>query len=143
MRSKETTHKIMSSIRATDTRPELMMRKELWHRGLRYRIHQRNLPGKPDIVFSRAKLVVFCDGDYWHGHNWAIRGMASLDEELGSYSEYWKSKILRNIERDLNETKTLEANGWMVIRIWESQIKEDVAACADKVVDAYRERIKD
>ena len=67
----------------------------------------RTLPGKPDIVFTRAKIAIFCDGDFWHGHNWAVRGMASLEEELNSYSEFWRSKILSNIERDSKNTLAL------------------------------------
>ena len=69
------THKIMSAIKAKDTRPELELRKALWHEGLRYRVNYKDLPGKPDIVFTKWKVVVFCDGDFWHGHNWAIRGV--------------------------------------------------------------------
>lgn len=137
MRTKEITHKIMSSIKSKDTRPELLLRRELWHRGLRYRIHDNSLPGKPDIVFSRVKLVVFCDGDFWHGHNWALRGIDSLDEELSCYSEYWKNKILQNTKRDVINTQLLEENGWRVIRIWESEIKVNVSSCADKVQAVY------
>ena len=81
-RAPETTHKIMSAIKSRDTRPELALRKELWRRGLRYRKNYKRLPGKPDIVFLGVRLAVFCDGDFWHGHNWAIRGYGSLEEEL-------------------------------------------------------------
>ena len=70
----------MSAVKASDTEPELMLRKALWSRGLRYRKNYRSLPGKPDVVFIRAKIAVFCDGDYWHGHNWALRGLNSLEE---------------------------------------------------------------
>ena len=93
-RNAETTHKIMSAIKSKDTEPELLVRKALWKDGYRYRINVRKLPGKPDIVFTKAKIAVFCDGDFWHGHNWAVRGLPSLEEELKKYSEFWKSKIL-------------------------------------------------
>ena len=92
------THKIMSAIPSKGTRPEIMLRKALWCENLRYRVNYSALPGSPDIVFTKAKVVVFCDGDFWHGHNWAIRGKANLQEELEGYSEYWRKKILRNIE---------------------------------------------
>lgn len=133
MRTPETTHKIMSSIKSKDTQPELMLRKALWQKNMRYRVNYKNLPGTPDIVFTKAKVVVFCDGDFWHGHNWVIRGMKSLEEELSSYSEFWKKKILRNIERDDEITKKLNEMGWKVIRIWESEIKKDVDKCVKEI----------
>lgn len=128
------THKIMSAVKSKDTRPELKLRKALWHEGLRYRVNYKKLPGKPDIVFTKWKLVVFCDGDFWHGHNWAIRGLSSLQEELEGYSQYWRDKITRNIERDEENNKSLRALGWTVIRIWESDIKQDLGGCV-KVVE--------
>lgn len=123
------THKIMASIKSKDTEPELLVRQALWKRGLRYRVNVRTLPGKPDIVFTRAKIAIFCDGDFWHGHNWAVRGMASLEEELNSYSEFWRSKILSNIERDSKNTLALTESGWIVIRLWESDIRKDLTSC--------------
>jgi DNA mismatch endonuclease (patch repair protein) len=127
----------MSSIRSKDTRPELALRKELWHRGLRFQKNSKGLPGKPDIVFSRARLAVFCDGDFWHGHNWAIRGYGSLENELQRYSKAWGDKITRNIQRDARTNKELEGLGWNVLRIWESDIKTDVKRCGDIVEYAY------
>ena len=137
IRTPEITHKIMSAIKSKNTRPELALRRALWWRGLRYRVNVKSLPGKPDVVFTRAKLVVFCDGDFWHGHNWAIRGLSSLDEELENYTQFWRDKILRNIQRDKEHTARLEADGWKVIRIWESDIKSDVSKCVDIVEEAY------
>lgn len=133
------THKIMSSIHSKDTKPELLLRRELWRRGLRYRVNVKTLPGKPDIVFTRAKIAIFCDGDYWHGHNWALRGIPSLEEELAGYSDYWQQKIRRNIERDKENTAKLEAAGWIVIRIWESEIKKNLEACATQIEERYRD----
>ena len=80
MRDAKTTHKIMSSVPSKDTRPELALRHELWQRGLRYLANTKKVTGKPDIAFSKVKLAVFCDGDFWHGHNWAIRGYGSLED---------------------------------------------------------------
>lgn len=134
------THKIMSAVKSKDTRPELKLRKALWKEGLRYRVNYKRLPGKPDIVFTKLKVVVFCDGDFWHGHNWAIRGQSSLQEELAGYSQYWKDKILRNIERDEENNIALRAQGWTVIRIWESDIKNNLDRCVETVKEALFEQ---
>lgn len=123
-RTLEMTHKIMSAVKSKNTRPELALRHALWARGLRYRVNVKSLKGKPDVVFTRAKIVVFCDGDFWHGHNWAIRGLSSLEEELDKYTQFWRDKILGNIQRDKEQTVHLENEGWNVIRIWESDIKK-------------------
>ena len=138
-RNPEITHKIMSSIPSKNTQPEILLRKALWRRNLRYRVNYKKLPGKPDIVFTKQKVVIFCDGDYWHGHNWAIRGFSSLDEELSGYSEFWKKKILRNIERDEENNKTLRMLGWKVVRIWESDIKKDLDGCVKLVQESLFE----
>lgn len=135
MRNPETTHKIMSSIKSRDTRPELLLRKALWHRNMRYRVNYKKLPGTPDIVFTKPKVVVFCDGDFWHGHNWAIRGIGSLEEELAKYSEFWRNKILKNIERDKKINQELNDMGWDVVRIWESDIKKNIDECVRIVQD--------
>ena len=140
-RTPEVTHKIMSAVKSKDTRPELSLRREIWSRGLRYRVNVKTLPGKPDIVFTRVKIAVFCDGDFWHGHNWAIRGLASLDEELSCYTPFWKDKILGNIKRDIENTAKLECSGWQVIRFWESDIGSNVSKCVDIVENNYRLRL--
>lgn len=134
------THKIMSAVKSKDTRPELKLRKALWREGLRYRVNYKKLPGKPDIVFTKWKVVVFCDGDFWHGHNWAVRGQNSLQEELSGYSQYWREKILRNIERDDENNKALIALGWTVVRIWESDIKNDLDGCVKTVKESLFEQ---
>ena len=134
------TYMIMSAVKSKDTRPELKLRKALWREGLRYRVNYKKLPGKPDIVFTKWKVAVFCDGDFWHGHNWAIRGQKSLQEELSSYSQYWRDKILRNIERDEENNKALIALGWTVVRIWESDIKNDLDGCVKTIKELLFEQ---
>ena len=136
-RTPEVTHKIMSAVRSKDTEPELMLRKALWKSGLRYRKNYNNLPGKPDIVFVSRKIAIFCDGDFWHGHNWAIRGLNSLDEELARYSDFWRNKILYNVERDKKNNKLLQEMGWNVIRIWESDIRANIDGCVRRICDVY------
>ncbi|MDR3109963.1 MAG: very short patch repair endonuclease, partial [Planctomycetaceae bacterium] len=133
-RTPETTHKIMSAVKSKNTRPELALRRAIWARGKRYRVNVRSLPGKPDIVFLKAKIAVFCDGDFWHGHNWAIRGLVSLNAELERYTPFWRKKILGNIDRDKKNTALLEEGGWIVIRLWESDIIIDVEKCADVII---------
>lgn len=127
------THKIMSSIKSKDTEPELMLRKALWAKGFRYRVNYKKLPGKPDVVFTKKRIAIFCDGDFWHGHNWALRGIPSLEDELATYSDFWKEKILRNIERDKQNTQKLEQDGWIVVRFWESEIRSNLDDCVKKV----------
>ena len=135
-RDSRITHKIMSAIPSKNTEPELMLRRALWKENLRYRVNYKKLPGKPDIVFTKYHVVVFCDGDYWHGHNWAIRGLNSLEDELAGYSEFWRSKILRNIARDTEVNQELKAQGWMVIRLWESDIRSNLNECVRIVKEA-------
>ncbi len=143
MRSEEITHKIMASIPSKNTSPEMQLRKYLHNLGFRYRINYKKLPGKPDIVFTRAKLAVFVDGDFWHGHNWAIRGYGSLEEELKRYTPYWREKILRNIERDSEVNIKLSELGWAVLRFWESEIKADINTCVESIERMYQKRLED
>jgi len=124
-RDPKITSKIMASIKSKNTKPELMLRKVLWEKGYRYRVHYQ-LKGKPDIVFTKKKTVIFIDGDFWHGNNWEIRGLSNLEEELATYSEFWQKKILRNIERDKENSIFLEKEGWTVLRYWESDIKKHI-----------------
>ena len=137
-RDPEVTRKIMSSIHSQDTKPEMLIRKALFQDGFRYRVHYRGLPGKPDVVFTRVKLAVFIDGDFWHGHNWVIRDYGSFDEELKRYSPFWQEKIQRNVERDRITTAALESMGWFVVRLWESDIRRDLKNCLSLIESNYR-----
>jgi DNA mismatch endonuclease (patch repair protein) len=131
----------MSAVKSKNTRPEIALRKALWTQGMRYRVNVKTLPGKPDIVFTRARIVVFCDGDFWHGHNWVIRGLSSFEDELARYSQFWKDKISGNVDRDIKNTARLESDGWIVIRIWESDIKNDVLKCAGAIIKIYQAQL--
>jgi len=142
-RKDEVTHKIMSSIPSKNTKPEMLLRKELHSRGLRYRVNYKVLPGKPDVAFTKAKMAVFVDGDFWHGHNWAVRGYGSLEEELERYSQYWKAKILRNIERDQEVDTALHEMDWVVLRFWESDIKSDLDRCVQEIESKYRQLLEE
>lgn len=114
----------------TDTQHERMLRRQLWRIGLRYRKNVETLVGKPDIVFFGPRVAVFCDGDFWHGRNWK-----ELKSKLsqGTNAEYWLSKIEGNIERDRLNTALLEADDWSVLRLWETDIKQDPQATAELV----------
>ena len=108
----------MSAVKGKDTKPEMIVRKHLFSKGLRYRLHLRALPGNPDIVLPKYKTVVFINGCFWHGHE-----ECKYFKLPKSNVEFWESKITNNKNRDvLNEIK-LKALGWRVIRIWECEIK--------------------
>lgn len=123
--------------RRQDTKHEVLLRRALWRQGLRFRKNVQRLPGKPDIVFPGSRVVVFCDGDFWHGRNWS--GLRAKLEE-GTNPGYWPAKILSNVERDLRITKLLEQEGWCVVRLWETDIKRDPDAAADLVARVVCER---
>lgn len=141
-RDPEITHRIMSAIKSKGTEPERMLAKTLWKLGLRYRKHYK-ITGKPDFVFVKAKVAVFCDGDFWHGNNWHLRGFSSLDEELASYNDFWASKIRRNVERDKHVNASLEKDGWTVMRIWESEIRISPEDCANRILNVYQLKQKE
>jgi DNA mismatch endonuclease (patch repair protein) len=135
------TSKIMAAVRSRDTRPELALRRELHKRGLRYRLKSK-LVGRPDIVFVGARVAVFVDGDFWHGFGWRERGFPSWEAQFEGHADpdRWRAKIGRNIERDKEVNQLLGEQGWQIVRVLESQIKADVARCADDIERAVRER---
>lgn len=125
----------MRKNKCKDTMPELMLRKELWRRGLRYRKNYKALTGKPDMAFLGAKLVVFVDGKMWHGYDWEHR-----KHDFKSNTDFWIPKIERNMERDREVNLALSDAGWLVLRFWDFEIEKDVTACADKIEAAYKVR---
>jgi len=137
-RDPEVTYRIMSRVRAADTKPEMLVRQRLWARGYRYRLHRRDLPGRPDLTFPSARVAVFVDGDLWHGNAWRVRERPSLASLFPTNTDWWVSKIERNMERDREVTAALVARGWTVARFWESEILED----PDRVVSAISELVE-
>jgi DNA mismatch endonuclease (patch repair protein) len=123
--------------RSADTAHERVLRALLWRRGLRYRKNVRALPGKPDIVFSRARVAVFCDGDFWHGRNW--QGL-SRKLRAGANASYWIPKIKANRNRDRRNDRLLEREGWTVIRLWETDIHNDPERVARAIEERVRQR---
>lgn len=112
----------MSRIRGVNTRPEILLRKALWGLGLRYRLSTK-LRGKPDLVFPRFKVVLFVDGCFWHGCRKHLVWPKNN-------AQFWKNKILGNKNRDAATNRDLKRSGWLVIRVWEHQIRNDVNQCA-------------
>lgn len=107
---------------------------------MRFRKNVKSLPGIPDIVFSGQRVAVFCDGDFWHGRRWDEQ---KLKLARGNNAAYWLSKIESNIQRDLRNTELLEAAGWKVIRVWETDIKRDPQVIALSIRDVVNCRKQD
>lgn len=129
----------MAAVKGKDTKAELELRRALHRRGLRYRLHPSDVPGRPDIVIRSRRLAVFADGDMWHGNAWRLRGLSRLEDMFPNNTEFWTKKIRRNMERDREVTARLRGEGWTVVRIWESEILADPGAAAQKVLDALEE----
>lgn len=137
MRDKEVTYKIMAAIKSKNTIPEILLGKALWHKGIRYRKHY-NIIGKPDFAIVSKRVAIFCDGDFWHGNNWKIRGLENLEQELSRYSLYWRNKILNNIKRDEKVTNILIFKGWVVIRVWESDVINNTEQVAEQIINKIK-----
>lgn len=119
--------KIMKSIKGSDTGIEVRLRKALWHKGIRYRKNFKVFDCHPDIVITKYKIAVFCDGNIWHGKELQKR-------PIKHNSSYWNEKIRRNVERDLENTIELRDNGWIVLRFWEDDIQNNLPNCVDDVL---------
>jgi DNA mismatch endonuclease (patch repair protein) len=119
----------MAAIRAKNTKPELAVRRALYAAGLRgWRCHTTQLPGRPDVAFTRWKVAVFVDGAFWHGHPDHFT--------VGQSGEYWDKKIARTQERDQQANEALAALGWTVLRFWDFQVKDDLDGCLATILDA-------
>ena len=127
--------KIMKSIHSKDTSIELVLRRKLWAKGYRYRKNYSELPGKPDIVFPKYKLVVFCDSEFFHGKGWD-----ELKKRIskGKNSEFWIKKIERNKERDKQITEELQRKGWFVLRLWGDMIQKEPDKCVEIIENTIR-----
>ncbi len=113
----------------------MILRKELWHRGLRYRVNYKKIIGSPDIFFIKEKVAIFCDSEFWHGFNWEIN-----KNLISSNKEYWIKKIEHNIKRDITVNKELRNEGCIVIRFWGKEIIDDVEGCADYIVETLNNK---
>ncbi len=124
--TKEQRKKNMKRIRDRDTKIELILRKALWNKGYRYRKNFDKLPGKPDIVLTKYKIAIFCDGEFFHGKDWEV-----LKRRLcnSNNAEFWLNKISKNRKRDAEINKKLIFLGWTVIRFWGNDIKKRTEEC--------------
>lgn len=114
-------HVCMSHIRSKNTKPEQLVRQALWHKGFRYRLHVKDLPGKPDIVLPKYKAAIFINGCFWHGHEGCKDFVIPK-----SNTTFWLEKIGKNKERDARDETALTSAGWKVITIWECELKKTV-----------------
>lgn len=130
------TSRVGAGNRRQDTTPEIALRKALWAAGIRYRLGSGTLPGRPDLVISKYRVAVFCDGDFWHGRRWGERKRRLA---VGWNAAYWLAKIERNRSRDREVTRTLRKLGWTVIRVWESDVRRDPLDAVIKISRAIKQ----
>lgn len=123
----------MSRIRSKDTSIEMILRKALWHRGIRYRKNYKGLPGTPDIAITKYRIAIFCDSEFFHGKDWE---KLKLRLQNGKNSSYWIKKILRNRERDEEAEKALRFREWTVLRFWGEDIKRHTDECIQVIEEA-------
>lgn len=121
--------KIMSKIRGKNTKPELLFRKALWQKNVRYRINNKKLPGKPDVSIKKYKLAIFIDGEFWHGYNWDERR-----DTIKTNRKFWIPKIERNMQRDRQINQELNERGYTVFRFWSKEILTDLDQCINDVL---------
>ncbi len=128
--------KLMGRIKSKNTKPELKLKRALWNLGLRYRKNYKSLPGSPDIVFTKFRLAIFVDGEFWHGFNWEEK-----KSKIKSNRGFWIPKIERNMERDRLSNQILKNEGWHVMRFWENELKRDFDSCLIKIVSYLQKNI--
>ena len=131
----EQRHDCMASIHSEDTRPEQAVRRELWHRGYRFRKYVRTLPGTPDIVLPKYRTCIFVNGCFWHGHKGCSKFVMPKTR-----TEFWANKIARNQERDLVNIQRLESIGWSAITVWECELgKSSIENTMEKIESMLEE----
>lgn len=132
-KTQEQITKNMKEVKSRDSKIEILLRKELWKRGLRYQKNVNEIFGKPDIVFRGKRIAIFCDSEFWHGFNWEER-----KKDFKTHQKFWIPKIERNIERDLEVTIQLRDEGWTVFRFWGKEIIKNTSECADIIERAVK-----
>lgn len=129
--------KIMSKIKGKNSKPELLLRKALWANNIRFRIHDKSLPGRPDIVIKKYKLAIFIDGEFWHGYNWD-----KVKPSLKSNKGFWVPKIERNMQKDRNDNEQLQEMGYTVFRFWSEEVVKHTHRVVNQVL-LYLETVKE
>jgi DNA mismatch endonuclease (patch repair protein) len=133
----EQRRKNMQAVKSKDSLIEQKLRKTLWKSGYRYRKNYSKVTGKPDIVLPSLKIAIFCDSEFWHGHNWKKR-----KSDIKSNKAFWIKKIERNMERDSEVNKKLKKEGWTVIRFWGKQIEKNTDKCLNKIKEVIKKTKK-
>jgi DNA mismatch endonuclease, patch repair protein len=128
--------RMMSGIRGTNTKPELLLRRELHRRGFRFRLHDRKLPGCPDIVLPKWHAVIFAHGCFWHGHD------CPLFRWPATRPDFWRNKILQNKKNDLRSDRALKKDGWRIAAVWECALKGAGRRDINEVIDLCTRWIK-
>lgn len=134
----EQRHYNMSRIRSSNTKIEANFKKALWSECIRYRKNYKQLPGKPDIAITKYKIVIFCDGEFWHGKDWETKKL-----KIQNNREYWSNKIEKNMNRDRQIDRQLRNMDWIVLRFWGNDIRKNMTACVEKVKEAIFQRKMD
>ncbi len=124
----EARSELMSKIKGKNTKPEITIRKAMWNEGIRYRINNAKIIGKPDITIKKYKLAIFIDGEYWHGYNWKLK-----KTKIKTNRDYWIKKIEGNMQRDKYNDSILKENGWTVLHFWEQETKIALDKCLAKI----------
>lgn len=134
--SPEERSRMMSGIRGKDTKPEMLVRNSLHKRGFRYRLHEKKLPGKPDLVFSKYNTALFINGCFWHGHD------CHLFKFPKSNADFWREKIEGNRKRDEKNIARLRADGWHIIVVWECDLRGKSETENQKFFDGIESKLK-
>lgn len=124
----------MSKVHLKKGKAETTLAKALWHRGYRYRLNYKRLPGSPDIAITKYQIAIFVDGEFWHGYDWENK-----KEKLKSNREFWIEKIEENIQRDIRNDRLLLSSGWVPLHFWEKEIKKDLEGCIQVIQDTILE----
>lgn len=120
--------RVMSRIKSKHSKPEMTLRRALWARGIRFRLHDKALPGHPDIVIKKYKLAIFVDGEFWHGFDWQHRR-----EQIKSNRGFWIPKIERNMQKDLKTNRALHEMGYVVFRFWSQDILKNLPKVINQI----------
>jgi DNA mismatch endonuclease (patch repair protein) len=131
---------IMRRVHSTGTTPELVLRKALRSKGIRFKTSPPDLPGKPDIILPKIKIAIFVDGDFWHGNQWRHRGFPSFTAQFkgANHKGCWISKMPRNVRRDFGNTAQLIDSDWRVLRFWETDVLRNLERCVEVPAHAVR-----
>ena len=132
--TREQRHRAMASVKLKDGPLEMTVRSELHRRGYRFRKHVKELPGTPDLVFPKQKVVTFIDGDFWHGYRFPL-----WEHKL---SPFWRDKIFTNRVRDIRNFRKLRRMGWCVVRIWQHEIKQDTGSCVARIISTVERKFR-